>query len=370
MPKTGTSSIQDSLFLGLSDPRFRYIQLTGHPNSAHFLEPLFRDDYNQLWMHRQKGISKQKIYELKTTFSRKLRRALQRSKKDQTTAIISAECCWNYSAGELQSLRQFIEACGLDIEVIIYLRPIKSWIESNFQESIKYNVDFTDIGQFNREFRESKISYTDRLKTFEDVFGRQRLTVRPFRKELLADGCVVRDFCQAAGINYTSRMIRRTNDGISQSAVRLLYSYHHFSQHSSQQSFAAHHLLLMRLGGLQGDPFRLHSDLLAPLLKHIESQNQSILEKYGVDLSENVHAADDGPCIRHPEDLLRFSPCSLHWLARESKSTPIALREGQAAAHAVASQMVRLLQQPAWSYRLRRLIYNLRLKFRSFTHAV
>ena len=40
MPKTGTTSIQESLYHGLDDPAFRYIGL-GWTNSASYLVPLF-----------------------------------------------------------------------------------------------------------------------------------------------------------------------------------------------------------------------------------------------------------------------------------------------------------------------------------------
>ena len=44
MPKTGTSSIQESLYFGLADPGFRLIGL-GDANAVRFLEPLFGDEY-------------------------------------------------------------------------------------------------------------------------------------------------------------------------------------------------------------------------------------------------------------------------------------------------------------------------------------
>jgi len=370
MPKTGTSSIQDSLYLGLSDPRFRYIHITGHANAAHFLEAIFREDPTMFWLYRRKGFSPQKIKCLTDRYSTKLSRVLQRAKDAGATAILSAEGCWHYKANELQSLKTFVEKCGLTPHLVLYLRPIKSWIESSFQENVKYGIGFTRLDTLGDEFMATKINYFERLKAFESIFGSRNMTIKPFKRELLNGGCAVRDFCETLGISYTPQMIRRSNDGISAAAVRLLYSYNCYARNTQQPSLAVNHLLLMRLEDLKSEAFRLHSDMLAPLAKHIESQNRSILDHYCVDLQEDLHAADKGPCIRKPEDLLRFSRSSLDWLAQMSRTSPIPLGEGEATARAVASQVSRLIEQPAWSHRLRRLKNNLRLKLHGLTHAV
>jgi hypothetical protein len=368
MPKTGSSSIQDSLFLGLSDPRFRYIHLTGHSNAALFLEALFKEDPSQYWVYQQKGLGPDRVQLLKDSYDHKLRQTLRRATKAKATAILSAERCWNYKDIELETLRRYFDKENVRVRIVIYLRPIKSWVESAFQQNVKHFQGFTELGTLGDEFAQTKLNYAERLEMFAQIFGRENLIIRPFTSRSLKLGCAVQDFCSTLGIHMADRSIQRTNDAVCADAVRMLYCFHRFSPSAKAPSLRRTDLLVMRLSELEGERFRLHSDLLAPLRDHIERQNSTILQEYGVDLREDLHAHDGVDCIRQESDLLRFSRSSLDWLNRLSSGLPIVETEGIATAHAVAQKIAILVKKPSKKVLSAWLRRNLRLKLHGMVH--
>jgi hypothetical protein len=368
MPKTGTSSIQDSLYLGLADPRFRYIHLTGHANAGQFLATLFGDDPSQYWVFQRKGFSAQHVQRLKVTYEHRLQRILRHVIAAKQTAILSAEECWHFNQTELESLRDCLAKEDFNIKIIVYLRPFKAWIESAFQQNVKHSQGFTNLTALKEEFAQNRLNYVERLKRYEQIFGRENLIVRPFITKALINSCAVQDFCSLLDINATDLAIQRSNDAVCADAVRMLYCFNQFSRSSKPPSLRANDLLVMKLTELAGGPFRLHSDLLAPLRKHIDAQNHAIHQQYGLDLRENIYASDSGDCIRQESDLLRFSRSSLNWLNRHSDGSPIAETEGIATAHAVARKMAILAKRPSTRVQWNWLRRNMKFKLHGMVH--
>ena len=368
MPKTGTSSIQESLFFGLSDPGFRLIGL-GESNAVRFLEPLFGDDPARFWVYRRNGSSAAGVRRLRLDYERRLRAALRRTRAAAATPIISAERCWAYPSTSLERFRDFVAEEGFGVRVIAYLRPLKSWLETSFQQEAKLLNEVFDIERFAEDVRSRPgFWYTQRLADLERVFGRESLTVRLFSRSALVGGCAVRDFYATLGIACDESAIVRTNDSISADAVRMLNCFKHFGPDGGRLTLWANHLLAKRLEGLRGDAFRFHSTVLTPLAGAIDRQEREVLDRYGVDLHEDTQAADSGPCVRDASDLFRFSRASLDWLARASGRAPIAACEGEATARKVAEQVAAIARCPAPALRLEFLRYRLRRTMRWIRH--
>jgi len=348
MHKTGSSSIQESLYFGLEDPAFRYISL-GRINAILFLEPLMHERPEEFWMFRMKRYSKDRVRSMKQRFGRRFRRSLVEAKAHAQTPIISAEDLWRAPPYYLESLREFLLAEGFEVRVIAYVRPIKSFVESAFQQSVKWGRQtFDPTGTLSAYGAADDSGWTSRLARFERIFGRDNLIIRPFVREALVGGCAVQDFCRAAGVTLDPRAVIRANDSVSADAVRFLYAYNRFHSRSAQTTFLQRMPLLKHFEDLRGEPFRLHSEVLAPLVETIAIDDRAILERYGVDISEDLRAADGGPCVREESDLFRYSRRSLDWLAETSRSRPIAAHEGVEAARAVAAQVDRIRRRPSW----------------------
>jgi hypothetical protein len=368
MPKTGTTSIQESLFHGLKDPRFQFVSL-GNSNAVAFLEPLFGDDPEGFWVHRRTGASAENVRRRVHDADRRLRAALRRAGKAAATAILSAERCWAFSASSLERLRDYVSAEGFDVRVIAYLRPLKSWLESSFQQEAKLLNKVFDLGRLAEDVRARRsFWYTQRLSGLDHVFGHENITVRLFARHALVGGCVVRDLCTTLGVDFKGEDIIRTNESISADAVRMLCCFHRFHPGASRLSLWSAHLLVKRLESLGGPPFRFHSSLLAPLADEIAAQEREIRERYGVDIHQKLRESDADLGIRDESDLWRFPRASLDWLAGASGQPRIVVCEGEATARQVAKQVAVIASRPSVGLRLEFLRYRMRRTTRWIRH--
>jgi hypothetical protein len=362
MHKTGSSSIQESLWSNLRDPGFRYIEVTGHANGCQFMNAAFLVDPRKYWVYQKQGLSQQKLLRTKRCYRRRLRKQLRRLSKTDVTPILSAEACWMFSPDDLASIRDFMKEENYHTHIIVYLRPMKSWIESMIQEHAKFASGFTDFENFGEEFCRRELNYLERLEILEETFGADNIHIRPFTKTGLINQCAVTDFCKTVGIGFNPKDIVRSNDGLCADAVRMLHYYDTYIRRIRPPSLAANQLLNMHLKELKGDAFHLHSSVIDPIKEHIIAQNEKIYERHGIDLHEDFFAHDQGPCIRERADLLAFSQQSLDWLADRVHQPSVRICKDDDTARVVAQQVNALLSRPSWRLRLKRLRQSLRLK--------
>lgn len=348
MPKTGTSSIQESLYFGLDDPRFRYVNL-GDPNGSLWIETIFAERPEDFWVFRMKGRSFARLRLARRFHSSRFRRALRRARANSCTPIISAETLWHASPEQLRRVRDVLDEEGFTTRVIAYLRPVKALRASSFQQAVKWGRDpFAPIRALRGDTEKWPSPWLRRLEVLERIVGRENLVVRPFVRSALAEGCVVLDFCRTVGVTIDSRSVRRSNESLCADAVRFLFAYDRFASAASRPGFRARMLLIKQFEDLDGPRVRLHEDLFAPAAEAVEREEETILDRYGIDLSGNRAKADGGPRIREEADMFRYSRASLDWLAETSRSNPIAACEGEEAARAVAAQVDRIRRRPSW----------------------
>lgn len=345
MPKTGTTSIQDSLYFGLEDPAFWYVNL-GRRNAVLFLESLFGDHPERHWEFRAKRYSRWQMQCMRHLDAWRLRRVLHRVGQQGCTPIISAESLWSAQPPYLERLREFVASAGFQVQIVVYLRPIRPWIESYFQTLVKWRI--SGCNQFDRLPSTRLYLLSKGLMRLEQVFGRENLVIRPFLRTELVGGCAVLDFCHTVGASFDPRAVIRSNEALSADAMRLLYAYNRFVPGRAQPSFFSRMLLIQRIASVRSEPFRLHADLFGPLAESIASEEMLIRDRYAIDIAESNRDSDQGPCIRAEADLFRYSPALLDWLAQASRSKPIRIREGESAARAVAAQVERIRRRPSW----------------------
>jgi hypothetical protein len=351
MPKTGTSSIQDSLFFGLEDPSYCYISL-GHTQASLTVPACFLDQPHDFWVFRMLGLSKLQVERMQASHMRRLRRALAQARDHRQTPILSTEHCWVLPSAALARLRAFLESEGFHVAVIAYVRPIKSWLESFFQQRNKWKkIAFEPFQMIPAPGNHPDYFYAEKLNTLAETFGRGNITVRTFGSSTLKSNCAVQDFCDCTGINFRLDSIIRSNESLSADATRLLYAYNHFCGSSTQGHLIKRILLAKHLESLKGPPLRFHSSVFQPIETIIESQNRTLRDDYAVDVSEDLKAHDETFSVRRESDLFRFSGESLEWLAEASDSGLIPMGKGEVTARGVAVQMDRLYRRPRWGAR-------------------
>ena len=368
MPKTGTTSIQESLFHGTQDPEFLYVDMgQGSMDANRALVTMFADDPLNHHINRQIGLRPERLHRDQRVLSKRLSRILREAKERSLTPIISAEYGWTMNSNELVRLRNFIEDSSLRTRIIVYLRHWKAQLESGFQQRVKINVD---IGMFVRDVQEDLLEYRKRIETLDSVFGREQVEVCLYTKEALLDGCSVTDFCNRIGMNFDKSRIRRANDSLSMPAVKLLHTYRMLGPSSApgRTNQFLESILLRRLLRLEGPPVRFHSSVVAPLIQKLSIHRDWIEQRVGHPFTEDILRNDEGDCLRDLDDMRRYDPGSLEWLASETGNSSIHDPRD------VAEKMHRLKQRPdlqSASEAVRRAlesrIGSLRGKFRSWT---
>jgi hypothetical protein len=327
MPKTGTSSIQETLAVALRDPRFRYVRL-GLANGSRALQCLVGDQPVAAHVHHAQGIDPEAMRRRAPEFRRAWESQLTRAREAGATPVVSAEDCWFFKHHELRRVREMVEGYGFRAAVLVYLRPPLEWVTSMFQELLKsgHHV-FADRLLLPHTggtglFEPFGFDYLHRIDALEDVFGCGNIAVRAFRRDALFGGCVVRDFCRQLGIELCPRRIRKVNERLSLDATRFLYAYNRFVRERSAPRFRDVLLLLRRLQECPGGPLRLHPNLLAPVRPLLEAQLVEIRRRFGIDLAEDWCGASDD-MVGTERDLMRFAPASVGWLyAATSRVSP------------------------------------------------
>lgn len=351
MPKTGSSSIQESMLHGLRDPRFRYLAL-GFVNASRPIQTLFADRPVAAHTHRAQGVSAQAMQNRKEFFSDCFERQIQKAKQEKATPILSAEDCWFLSAQELARLRDKIHTFGFIPQVVAYLRSPLGWTTSMYQELLKSgHHQFADQLLLGSDVAPPATAtmgcdYLPHIEKFESVFGKENLLVRSFRRQDLVDGCVVSDFCKTMGIDFPKSRVQRTNESLSLETSRFLFAVNRFVREQHAIPFRKILFLLRRLNEYPGKPLRLDPRILEPFVDNLAFQLDQLRKNYHVDLEEDWreigHSDVESTRLTSERDMLVFSEESLSWLAKSVSIAPHETIDSEISAERVAWQVMHL----------------------------
>jgi hypothetical protein len=362
IPKTGSSSIQESLYYGLNDPRFRYLSL-GDVTGDRILITAFSSRAHDYHFHHKLGLTPETVSQLRNQLLIDLARQIDAARQRRQTVVFSAECFWVLTSGDLASFRDFMSGHGYTVEVLIYLRPWKSWLESCFQEYIKLGGQRLEV--LNEEFA-THANFLFHLQKLDEVFGPRQVSPVLFQPSRFPNGCVVQDFCARMQIPIAPSHIRRVNEGLSLPALKLLFAYR-----QSRGGFGVglrnvihNEMLFQRLREVPGPPVRFHSQLVNSAVQPLLASAAALQQRLEGDLGEDLQKDDRRECLRTEADLCDFSRESLEWLGRATGRSPIHAGREQEAVGAVAEQVHQLCENPSLRSRLRwhQMIFSRRVR--------
>ncbi|MGA4533301.1 hypothetical protein ACPA1H_23470 [Ectopseudomonas chengduensis] len=219
MPKTGSTTLQNTFFEGISDPRVSYGRLP-HPNQSGWLYSLFAT--NTQGYHFLEG------FEINTP--EKLQAFRVKTEESLIEGFLDSKCSIELLSGEdlfhldeegIRRLRNFLDTYFEKIIVVAYVRPLKSFMESAFQQLVKYHggssFDFKGIYHPFKNF-----------KRYDEVFGIDNVKLLKFRPDCFPDGDIVLDFCEKLNIEPMKAAQKVTNKSLSREAISILvtYNYH------------------------------------------------------------------------------------------------------------------------------------------------
>ncbi len=217
MPKTGSSTLQESFFDGLDDERVSYGNLP-EVNQSGRLYGLFVDKPEEYHYFSKKNWNLKEIKEFREENIKLLIDGFLEHKT--SIEILSAEDLFHLgSRGSIEALKRFLEPYFQKIIVVAYVRPIKSFMESAFQQLVKNhylgNFDFNWIYHRYKNF-----------KRYDDVMGRENVWLWKFEPKSFPEGDIVLDFCKRVDLKPTKAKIKVVNKSLSLEAISILFTYH------------------------------------------------------------------------------------------------------------------------------------------------
>jgi hypothetical protein len=256
----------------------------------------------------------------------RLRELIQGSQA--TTLLLSAEdLCW-FSRDDIRGFIRFLHSLDLEASGIAYVRAFKRNQESTFQQSIR------EPGSMNLSKPRSPgyfhCRYERCISDFDEFLGPSKVLLCSFDRNSFESGCVIRDFCKNVGIKVETAPEQTANDSLSSEALNLLYAYRLCGSGYGQGTDAMHSnwRLVEKFSDLKGPRLLFHSSLLTIAEEKWRADLDWASNRTGFDLLGDLYEDDDKLCVRSSEDMLRFSPTSLEWLAREADIKKSTLSSG------------------------------------------
>lgn len=340
-PKTGTTSIQSSLFYALRDERFRLLTLDSRFGNQTFLAA-FSDGFGSGNAYFSRGIGPRGLARLPQRSRDYLDRALRSAGRDGVTPVISAEAMSGTKDPAPERLRDFLSARGWDPRVVAYLRAPLDFVESLYQQDLRTAVPLARLAA--RRERLDRADYHRAIERLDRAFGREAVTLHWFDPESFPDRCVVRHFCESNGIRFLGDDVVRKNESINLPAVRFISAllFGAGGRPAPSAESARWRILLERLAELPGPPLRLHASLTRRYVETARKGWDSLEARLGRTLPMSLHERDPDEGIRCEEDLLDFSAESLEWLAHATGRRVVRKGEGDATVRGVVAQLALL----------------------------
>ena len=297
MPKTGSSSIQETLAKArILDPRYL---LPHHPNHSGIVRYLFEE---RGWAKQAKlrGVGSGALERIRDRYQRDLDEAMSDAKSAGAPVVFSAERLSNIRREAAEAIADYFRARCENIEVIGYVRSPRSWATSAFQQNIKgiHKPVFQELLKWPQ--------YREKFEKFDDIFGRENVTLIKFDRATLAGGDVVTDFCQRIGaVSITPEDHVFENDTLSLEGCALLYVKRKLGKPNwaVMHSGSARTTLIAALKPVGGTKLALSTSLFEPLLQSNIEDLRWMEARLGADLDEPPSRATAG-AVESEESLL------------------------------------------------------------------
>jgi tetratricopeptide (TPR) repeat protein len=304
MPKTDSSSIQETLFAKGRHGQFAYADL-GVPNQGGMLRSFFSADPYIWGGHRAACRSHPEVI----AFNQNVDKSLQMVKARGGQQVISGEDIYHLDEAALQRLRIFFSDAFQTINVIAYVCPAASFMASAFIQLVKNH------GQSRLDLNELWPRYRAKLEKFDRVFSEEHVTLRIFQPESLVDGDVVQDFCQYLGVSIDPKEIRRVNESLSREATAALFAYRRNGpRYRSYKGKAEDNNRLVALLADYGEEkLRFADSLVSPMMENNRDDLGWVEARLGEPLRDSCTAAEGA--ITSEQDLIDIAEDSVEALA-------------------------------------------------------
>jgi len=215
MPKTGSSALQESLFSKIHDPSVSYANLPVPSHSA-IIFSMFSSWPENHYYHKGRKSSNEEIEKFNNKNRKRLVDGFRKHHSD--IEIISGEDIFHLDENGLRRMKDFLQGFFARILIVGYVRPPKSFMESAFQQLVKYH----SIDRFN--FKIIYPHYRVKLEKFDKIFHPENVRLWKFDLKSFPDSDITLDFCRRLKIKVDKKHSLRSNDSISIEAISLLFA--------------------------------------------------------------------------------------------------------------------------------------------------
>lgn len=296
MHKTGSSSIQESLGIQLSNPKFEYLKLCRGNNHSRVIYTLFSETPDTYPMNIREKLTKEQILDINKANIKNL--ALLLEKTQSNSVIISAEDLLFLTENELYKLKNFLDPYCRSIQVIGYVRLPIAYMQSVLQEIIK-------DGQmrFELDLLYPHPSYREKFEKFDRVFGENNVKLLKYEISNFLNRDVVLDFCSQIDISIRPESVKRVNDSLSLEATSLLYAYRIFGYGFG--TVYENNALIEKISAIGNKKISLSSKAVQPILKKNIADIHWMETRLGCSLNEELNDSKDS--ISSVDDLIVLS---------------------------------------------------------------
>ena len=286
-PKTGTSSIQYTLFNNrkiLSEAGFFY---PANASNHVFLASRFRDNPEDMIFHKKRGrLTRSVIDEFHKS---ELARFEEDAKKSGCeNLVLSSEFFPSTSKAACHDLYTYLKQFAETVKVVYYIRHPLSQITSSYQQRVKVGIP-VEINYADYKFYAPNVS-----RKFADAFGIENMNVREFGRKYLKNGDAVADFADIVGISddLLSRLnIFSENQSLSHEAFEIADSVNRqfpaYEDGRWNPARASH----LDFTGIPGERFKIEAAVVDERAEEFEDGIQYLRKTYGLKLTRP--SADD-----------------------------------------------------------------------------
>ncbi|MDO9106916.1 MAG: hypothetical protein Q7U57_18390 [Methylovulum sp.] len=304
MPKTGSTSIEQTLYKSRDKLNICYPDLGSFAHNAHlsqaFREMLGVRSANTIFFAKKKELALSKLKKVLD---------LNSSEKD---ILLSSELLSNaFSINELKALHSVLVKYTKEVIAVGYIRTPKAYIESAFQQRLKTGK----VSSFDLE--PCFPYYQFFFEKFDQVFGAENVHFWKFDPINFPNGCVVTDFCQRLAIDIPPDSIVSVNQGISLDSIPLLYAYAKYQQNFKFNLPSEAKLTFsINVPSQHNKKLRFASEVITPILEKNRHHIEWMENRMSVSLAEDIYK-NDQHSIHTETELLTFTPEATQWLAKK-----------------------------------------------------
>jgi hypothetical protein len=322
--KTGSTSIQHALTSNnLNSFGYSYYGF-GAQNGSKGMANLFSKTLHEN-IKKKSHFKQLKLHDTQQDYH--LINLLEFITNNNNNLIVSGEDISDFSATDLIKVKEFFSSFKLKIKIVIYVRPLHNYIESQWVQKLTNSNDYTSLS-FNSNFWLQRLDLKGRITKFDHVFGEDNVNVYCYNKKDFPNGSVTAHFFSVLKIPYTSNNVQEDNIRLSLPAAQLAYLYRIYKPKDEtwNELRANESIFIDQIRKIKGPKLYFHSNLINPYINSFASQ-QLWIESRTLQSFENENHDEYPHVIRQESDLLSLKKEAVNWLSNtrffEAKKHPL-----------------------------------------------